>query len=879
MIGTTLGSYRILDKLGEGGMGEVYRAHDSTLGREVALKILPDAFAADPERLARFEREARVLASLNHPHIAAIYGVEEAIPSTSSGQAVRALVLELVEGPTLAERLRAGALPVREALEVARQIAEALEAAHEKGVVHRDLKPANVKVTPDGMVKVLDFGIAKMRAPLEDAAVAEASTVTTMGTRPGVVLGTAAYMSPEQARGQAVDKRADIWAFGCVLYEMLTGRSPFARATVTDTIAAVVDGEPDWGRLPGTTPVGVPRLLRRCLEKDPKQRRRDIGDARLELQDTGDREPVGTSPSRRVSPSVLAAAGIATLLSGFVAGAGWWSIARPEAVVAPRGVVRFSVALAPEEVFPLDTGLPNAIAISPDGEQIVYATRSGAGDRLHLRRRDDLTSIPLAGTEGAIGPFFSPDGRSIGFASGGALKIMPVGGGTPQSLAPVANFSGGSWGPDDTIVYTLDWASPLFAVSARGSEPRPLTTLNRDAGEHGHRDVQVLPDGTSALMSLVASEAGRTVEVVDLATGRRQSLVPGHNPFYLASGHLAFAREDALFVAPFDLREHRLTGPPVQVLVGVQAAPLTANLAVSPDGTLAYVPSGAIRPRRLVRVDRDGRSRPLFDETRAFAHPRVSPDGRRVVVQASGEFVVYDLAGGTRTRLHARGSRPIWMPDGRSITFQSQGRLYSAPIDESAAPALVPTQEGVFPLAWSRDGRVLIYSHPVPKTSRDVWTLPAGGTPTPFLTTVRDERAAMFSPDGLWVVYAEKEIGREEVVYVQPYPGPGGRVVISRGGGIEPVWSPTGREIFYRSVDGRRMFAVEVQTEPSISVGAPRVLFEGPYPLGSSFWSDYDVWPDGNEFLMVAADDVGQPELHVVVNWIAEVRRRLAAPE
>jgi Tol biopolymer transport system component/tRNA A-37 threonylcarbamoyl transferase component Bud32 len=876
--GSSIGPYDIVGLIGTGGMGEVYRARDRKLHRDIALKILPEPFASDAARLMRFEREARALAALNHPHIAQIYGLEESNDA-------RALVMELVEGETLAERTARGALPVPQAVVTARQIADALDAAHERGIIHRDLKPANIKLRPDGTVKVLDFGLAKAFDSRIDEA-AESPTMTAAGTRAGVILGTAAYMSPEQARGQAVDKRADIWAFGCVLYEMLTGRAAFAGQTVSDTVARILEGEPDWSRLPERTPAALRRLLRRCLEKDRKHRFRDVGDVRIALEDAvapaGDRLPDDRgSLWRRSLPWLVGFAGgvVATGLALML----WTAPTRTGGTAPGEGVVRFTIPLVTGEVFPIDAGVPSIVAISPDGEQIVYASRRPDGDRLYLRRRGDLAPTPLPRTEGAFGPFFSPDGQWIGFASGGALKKMPLTGGGPQVLAPVANFRGASWGADDTIVYSPDWESPLFAVSAQGGEPRPLTSLNRDAEELLHFAPHVLPDGKSALVSV---RAGRhtdrrvQIDVVDIDTGRRQPLVEGHNPFYLETGHIAFARGDAVFLAAFDLNRRELTGSPLQTLAGVRGE-ADANFAVSRKGTLAYVSSEGGQARRLVRVDREGRSRPLSDDSGAFLHPRISPDGTRIIVQATGEFFVYDVARGTRVRLRARGSRPIWTPDGRSITFQAQGRLYSAPADNSGEAQLViePSDGAMFPLAWSRNGQVLVYSHAVAATGRDLWMLPAGGRPVPYLTTPRDERAAMFSPDGRWVVYAEKETGREEEVYIQPFPQPGGRVVISRGGGVEPVWSPTGREIFYRSVDGRRMLAVDVQTDPTVSVGPERVLFEAPFWLGSSYWSNYDVWPDGNEFLMVTAGDAGPPGVHVVINWIGEVRRRLAAPE
>jgi len=863
-------------------MGEVYRARDATLHRDVALKVLPERFAVDEERLMRFMREARTLAALNHAHIAQIHGVH--------ANGTPALVMEFVEGETLAERLARGALPIVEALAIARQIADALEAAHEAGVVHRDIKPANIKITPQRTVKVLDFGLAKVR----EARAGELTALPTVmadGTRDGVILGTPAYMSPEQARGQPVDRRTDIWAFGCVLFEMLTGRAAFIGATMSDTLARVLEREPDWTRLPASTSAGIRAILRRCLEKDLKQRFRDIGDVWIALEDatatnTSDNAAPRTEAWRRRLPWLVATMGVVAALT--MAALLWRPDRRADSRGAADAVVRFTVPLPPGEAFALSPELPVSVAISPDGEQIVYVSRGTDGDRILLRGRSELAAVPLRGTEGAIGPFFSPDGQWLGFASGGVLRKISLAGGASHVLATAPNFAGAAWTTNDTIIYGADWREALYVVSANGGEPRPLTTLDAQQNEKEHTSPHPLPTGTHVLMTVGTGDAdagsravtAQHIQIVDLATGERRTLVDGRNPVYLPSGHLVFAREDALFAAPFDLSALDVTGPPERIVEGIRTDGNDTQFALDRAGTLAYIPLGFGGDRQIVRVDRQGRRRPFAPHQAAFSHPRISPDGRSVIVQAAGEFWVYER--GTRTRLRPRGSRPIWMPDGQSILFNSQGRLYTAPLNDSEEPALLlqPEHGLAFALAWSPNGQVLIYSNPVPGTdrSRDVWMLPIGGKPIPFLTTPRDERSAMFSPDGQWV-YAAKEAGREEGVYVQPYPGPGARVVVSQGGGIEPVWSPTGREIFYRSVDGRRLIAVDVDVTTAFSAGTPRVLFEGPYPLGSSFYSDYDVFPGGQEFLMISADAVGSEALHVAINWIAEVRQRLGNPE
>jgi eukaryotic-like serine/threonine-protein kinase len=876
--GTRLGPYEITAQIGVGGMGEVYRATDTNLGRQVAIKVLPDAFAQDGERLARFEREARTLALLNHPNIAIIHGLEKA-------NGIRALVMELVEGETLADRIGQDPIPIDKAVPIAKQIAEALEAAHEQGIIHRDLKPANIKVRPDGMVKVLDFGLAKAIEPPNAMSphLSQSPTITTPAlTQMGLILGTAAYMSPEQARGQPVDRRTDIWAFGCVLYEMLAGHAAFARNTVSDTLAAVLERDPQWRDLPASMPLPIRRVLRRCLEKDVTRRLHAVADARIEIEDALVTPSASSSAAEDPSAlprtslawdwrTVVIGVGALGLVSGVLAAWSWTG--RP---AAPPGgeTVKFAIPLQPGEQFPIDTGLPVVLAISPDGDQVVYAARSVGGDRLYQRRLAELDASPIPGTEGAIGPFFSPDGQWIGFASGGVLKMVPTSGGTPRTVVDSPNLTGASWGPGDTIVYS-NWNSGLMKVSARGGTPDALTTLDEQQGELQHTAPQLLPTGTAALFA-VGRGAEQFVEAVELTTRRRRRLTEGRNPVYVPPGRILFARGNALFVVPFDVDRLEVTGEAVRVLEGIRTDGNDTHFAVAADGALAYVPDIS-RESRLAWFDRKGDSRPLDGERRLYSHPRLSPDGSRVVLMVqreSGGFEmwVYDAQRGTRARLTPAGSRPIWTAEGTHITFQRDRSLYSVTADDSSEPQLLLTRDerfsAVFPLAWSRNGRVLMFSAPTAATNRDVWMLPVGGTMTPFLVTPRDERAAMFSPDGRWVVYAARETGREEQIYLQPYPGPGGRVVISPGGGIEPVWSPTGREIFYRSADGTQMMSVDVRTEPMLTVGTPRTLFVGRFVSSDgSYWSNYDVSHDGEQFLMLEAQESSAPRLNVDLNW------------
>jgi eukaryotic-like serine/threonine-protein kinase len=876
--GAHLGPYEILGAFGVGGMGEVYRARDTKLDRDVAIKVLPESVAADPERIARFEREAKTLAALNHPHIAHIHGLEEANPSTGSGHVVRALVMELVEGSTLADRIGSGPLPLDEALRIAKQIADALEAAHAAGIVHRDLKPANIKVRSDGTVKVLDFGLAKALAPDNASGRVDAAnspTITSPAmTQAGIILGTAAYMAPEQARGRAVDKRADIWAFGCVLYEMLSGHAAFSGPTVTDTIAAVIERQPDWTALPAKTPPVVIRLLRRCLEKDVRRRLHDIADARLDLEDAENESPAALTdaPTRArlrlpwVTAAACALAGIATI-------AAVWAFTRSGHAPTPEAL-RFTIALQAGEELPMDAGLPPPVAISRDGRSIVYVTRRSSGNRIYLRRRYDIDGKPIAGTEGGIAPFVSPDGQWLGFASGGFLRKVPLEGGTPQNIAPVSNMFRATWSDNGWIVFHT-WSGGLFKVEATGGTPSELTRVGD--GE-GHQVPYALPGGRSVLFAVFQAGTAPAIELLDLPAGTRKRLLEGSDPHYLSTGHLVFTRAGRLYTAPFDLKRLEVTGPatPAPGEIAVAIVQGRGALAIAESGTIVYVPATSTAGR-LVLVDTTGSVRSAGEGFDRFRHPRFSSDGTRFVTWVESEsgiseLWVYDLERKTRLRLTVNGvaSRPIWSHDDRNIAFQKDGSIYTMPADDSgpARILLARDSQAAFPLAWSRARRTLVYSRPSPQTNRDVYVLPEGGKPMPFLATPRDERSAMLSPDGQWMVYAVLEPGREEEVYVQPYPSPGNRTPISVGGGREPVWSPAGDEIFYRSIDGQRMMSVTVRTQPTFSAGRPRVIFQGLFRQGT-FWSEYDVHPKTRDFLMVAVDEPTQPRLAVAVNWMA----------
>ena len=878
---TRLGPYEILAEIGSGGMGEVYRARDRKLGREVAVKVLPRTFADHPERVARFEREARVLAALNHPHIAAIYGFEEA-------DGVRALILELVEGPTLADRLRTGAMSSGEALPVAREIAEALEAAHEKGIVHRDLKPANIKLTPDGAVKVLDFGLAKMRDTAIGEDASEAATVTAAGTRAGAVLGTAAYMSPEQARGQSVDKRTDLWAFGCVLYEMLTGRAAFLGATVSDTIAAILEREPDWTRLPESTPAGVRRLLRRCLSKDAKQRFRDIGDVRIEIEETlapgvdtapGAERRATSRPGLRWAPAtavVVAAMGIGVLL--------WRLNAR--AVDTALLVTRTMVTLPADQV--LDTRDRAApLALSPDGRRLAYVAYSAGHTQLYLRDLDSFEARPMSGTDGAQYPFFSPDGQWVAFFAEGKLKRVSIHSGSPVTVceAPVIG-RGGTWGPDGSIVFDPG-DSGLMRVVATGGNPEPVTSQDPVMDAHNLSWPHFLPNGR-ALLATVSREQNDvvvlSVVVLSLDTNTWRELVHGVQGQYVSSGHLVFhapsVREGELQAVAFDATRLAIHGEPVSALDGVFRSQEGggAYFAVAESGILVFAPGG--HARTLVRVDRNGRRTPLLDVRRGFRFPSVSPDGRHVAVTIDprpSQIWIYDIARQSGIPLATDGHNILarWTPDSRRIAYYSRGDMYWRAADASSEAQLLLTRNRAqYPMAWSRDGLSLVFQYDQGSTNRrDIWVLPVGGDPRPLLATSANEAEPTLSPDDRWLAYMSDESGHPEV-YVRPFPNvDDGKWVVSTGGGGFPVWSPTGGELFY--LNGTTMMSVRVEAPVGMfTAGTPEPLFTGPFETGSP---PFDISPDGTYFVMVEAQPDARPsEINVVLNWHEELKRLVA---
>jgi eukaryotic-like serine/threonine-protein kinase len=898
-LGSRLGAYDIVALLGSGGMGEVYRAYDSTLCRDVAIKILPDAWLADPDRVARFDREARILASLNHPHIGAIYGVDVA-----SG--TRALVLELVEGLTLAQYLKRAAdrgskLALRELLGIARQVADGLEAAHDKGIVHRDLKPANVKITPDGVVKVLDFGLSThaVRDRLDSDAGpirtdTHLQTVSIGSTRDGVILGTAAYMSPEQARGLPVDKRTDVWAFGCLLYEMLTGRSPFPGQTIADTLAAVLEREVDWDAVPEDTPGPIRRLVERCLVKDPKQRLRDIGDARLEIEAALARP--AEVPARRSNRR----AGWATWrwLAVVIASAGAtglvvWNLAARRAPPSSTGsVARLVIAPPPGEPLAIDTP---AVAISPDGHRIAYVAGRGSRQRVYIRALDQFNSTAIPGTEGASSPFFSPDGQWIVFVANGKLRKVTLAGGPPQTLAETSQtvnaFAVGSWESDDSIFFTPAVGAGIWRMSAAGGAPKAVTTLTQS--ETNHRWPQLLPGGKTLLFS-AGSAADSQSYLQALGSGERHAVTRGVGTRYLPTGHLVYVQTGTLMAVPFDLAQLKVTGGPTAVLSGVMQVSrlrsgtttnLVPQVSFSNAGTLAYVPAGR-RPRQseLVWVNRQGVEHPTGVSGGSYYQPRLAPDGRRVAITVSGEdhddVWLYDLARETWSRFTSDGNSgfPLWTPDGQRLTYVSDkaGRenIYWKPLDGSAAEErLLTSDKSSFPFAWTRGG-ALAFVQVHPRTLQDIWIfrLDQRDKPSLFVDTPFGEGAPTLSPDGRWIAYVSSESGRNEI-YVRPFEGAGEKITISSEGGNEPIWSANGREIFYRSGDA--MMSVSVAAGPTLNVGRPQRLFERPYDPSLALWRNYDVTPDGQRFLMLKTieQDEAPAQINVVLNWFEELKR------
>jgi eukaryotic-like serine/threonine-protein kinase len=878
--GETIGSYLIEQPLGRGGMGEVFRARDTVLNRAVAIKVLPAALAVRADRVARFRREAQLLAALNHPNIAQIHGLIE-----SSG--VTGLVMELVEGPTLADRIARAPIPVDRAIDIARQIADALAAAHEKGIVHRDLKPANIKVRDDGVVKVLDFGLAKaigLASSNTDDPTSHATGADE--TQSGVVLGTIAYMAPEQALGKPVDKRADIWAFGCVLIEMLTRHQAFSGAATSSDQTRMSRSSVESMALPSATPESIRRLLRRCLERDPDRRLRDIADARLELEDAADgvaAPPASARTARSVPIGVaIALVAAAAIAAGVVA---WrWRGARATPS-SPSG--SFTIALpADAAVAGLDTP---AVAISPDGTRIVYV--GGAARRLYVRRIDDPAVTPMAGTEGASSPFFAPDGRSIGFFAGGRIQRVSLDGGVPSVICgcSAGNPRGAVWGADGTIVFAPFPASSLMKVNVDEGVDRPVTVLDLKRGEGGHRWPDFVPDG-SAVVFVTGTATARTwddgdIIVQSLTTGERRILAQGTFPRFTASGHLAYVRAGVLLAAPFDVKRLAISGPAIRITDGVMQSTFgAAQFAVSNTGSLVHL-AGSVGQRQLTWVTRSGDLEPLPTAARTYWAARLSPDGQRLATAVENpgyDIWTYDFSSGGASldRLTSGGTHawPVWSADGTHITFNSTAdtgvlNLFWKRADGSGSEERLTRADRLqIPDSWSPDGHYLAFTDSDRGGRRFVAILDrSAGTTTPFHQTEFDEGGPMFSPDGRWLAYSSNESGQPEV-YVRPFPGPGEKRRVSSDGGSCPVWARNGRELFYRS--GRQLLAVDVAPGPSFQSGVPHVLFEGAF-LPAVQHATYDVNANAQRFIMILdrTVDTRPTQIAITLNWLDKSRR------
>jgi serine/threonine protein kinase/Tol biopolymer transport system component len=892
--GTRLGSYELGAQIGAGGMGEVYEARDTKLGRNVAIKVLPEAFAHDTDRLSRFQREAKMLASLNHPNIATIHGLEH-----SNG--THYLVMELVSGETLADRIKGeGPVPVEESLKIAVQIAEALEAAHEKGIIHRDLKPANVKVTPEGKVKVLDFGLAKAFAgDVADSNPSQSPTLSAVATMQGVLLGTAAYMSPEQTRGKAVDKRTDIWAFGCVVYEMLTGEQAFEGEDITEILAAVVKTEPDWDVLPSTIPAKIRDLLHRCLQKDKTLRMQAAGDIRIEIGEALASPKVsGAMPARLAAKSKLPWALAAALaIIATVALLGWWRSSRPAEL---KPLVRLDVdlgsdvSLGSSRAGPFGSVEGADVILSPDGTRMVYVSQ----EKLFTRKLDQPKATELASTERALDPFFSPDGQWVAFFGGGKLKKISVEGGTPVVLCDALYPFGGSWGEDGNIVAALSFPAALSQIPSTGGVPTPVTEGAQ--GEVMHAWPQILPGGKAVLFT--SSAPGdltnfnqASIEVMSLKDHRRKTLLGGTFGRYMATsdgdGYLMYISNGTLFGVPFDPNTLEVRGTSVPLVEQVAYNPQSgsAQFDFSQTGMLLYRSGETAGGQVTVQwLDSEGKTQPLLAKPDTYLRPSLSPDGTRLAV-ASSDVWVYDWQRDTMSRLTfgARAIGPIWSPDGRYILFQQApgGMFWTRSDGSGKVQPLTQSNNGQVPWSITADGKRLAF-HEVNQASISIWTVALendanglrAGKPELFSQTGFNEEYPSFSPDGRWLAYASNESGTLQV-YVRAFPGKEGKWQISNNGGVIPEWAHNGHELFFRSLGNQIMVANYTVRGDSFVADKPRVWSEKRI-ADVGFLPNYGLAPDGKRvvaLMPVETPEVQQARNHVIFleNFVDELRRKV----
>ncbi len=908
--GSKLGPYEILAPLGTGGMGEVYRALDSRLRRNVAMKVLPDAFVSDPSRMARFEREAQLLAALNHPNIAALFGLEE------SGT-TRALVMELVEGPTLAERIGRGPIPVEDAIPLARQLADALEYAHERNIIHRDLKPANVKLPAEGLAKVLDFGLAKAIA--EDSAgddISTSPTLTAAATRAGFILGTAAYMAPEQARGKTVDRRADIWSFGAVLFEMLTGKMAFHGETISDTLAAVIRAEPDWSLLPPDTPQRVRQLLLRCLTKDPRQRLQSIAEARIVLD-----ELAGNSSASSVTAATTSArsskypkrerffwiAALSLLALAFLG----FALSRLHPTSTALHSIHLEADAGAGNTLRVGMYSSSLVAFSPAGDRIAFIGVGPDGmDRIYTRALDQKNPVPLAGTERPWDFFFSPDGQWIGFIAGGNLKRISIQGGSANSICPIANARGAAWGEDGNIYVTPLPSSTLFRVPATGGTLTQVPNLQLEGEEYSHRWPTVLPGAKAILFTSntsAADSSNSNIDVLSFADGKRKTLIHGGSySEYLPSGHLLYIHNGKLLAVPFDLQSLELRGTPLIVLDDILTTPWlgTAQYSVSQAGHLAYL-SGTSHnfEATLQWLDRSGKFSPILTNPKQYWQPSFSPDGQRLAfaVPEDGKWSIWvdDYRKDVLTKLTFSGDinlYPLWTPDGQRIVFtrqESKGKslvLYSVRADGNDKPEfLYRAKDGpmhqLYPLAWSPDGKWLAYTESIPEKGTLIAVLPVStdrasglkaGEPHVFVEGTAGYTNPAFSPDGRWLAFTSNESGHYEV-YVRPFPGPGGGVwQVSDAGGSFPRWSTKKSELFYRDADGKIMVVEYDGSGNAFRSAKSQLAVDAPFSSRAAIYT-FDLHPDGQRFVVIKDTEAGAPppvhNIQIILNFAEGLRQ------
>ncbi|MCP4607251.1 MAG: protein kinase [Planctomycetes bacterium] len=890
--GGLIGPFRIERELGRGAVGVVYLAHDTKLDRPVAIKTLPAEVVSNSKVQKRWQREARVLASLNHPNIAAIYEELEEVEGVSY------LVLEYVPGETLGELIAKNELRLEDILAIALQIAEALAAAHEHGVIHRDLKPGNIKITPEGKVKVLDFGLAKS---VDDEFLGRQTTVT----EPGRVLGTPAYMSPEQARGKQIDKRSDIWSFACVLFEMLTGEVPFEGDSVSDMLANILHKEPDWKKLPANAPVNIVVLMRRCLEKNMHRRLHDIADAAIEINETlnppATAPPMTTTSFQIIHPTggkKLKVMGAVCIFLGIIMSAlAVWVHLHPGSLQKQQ--VR-SFAVNPQTAIAMEALWHHAMAFSPDGQRLAYVEQGSDGRRkIYLRELDKFEAKPLPGTEGAITPFFSPDGQWLGYVDHfqRKLKKVSVKGGEPIVLCECLQFRGGSWGTDDNIIFTPAAGSTnesgLWRIAASGEKKERLTINDPNLGEYGHFWPQILPGGKAVLFTNIGSGFDEhQIEVYSLETNKRTLIFKGGSyARYIPTGHLIYGRNETLYAARFDIKQLKIIGPHIPVVSGIMTPQSwSAQFAVSPDGSLAYIPvkarSAEVRP---VWISRQGQVEPLQGTTpRGYVNVRISPDGAQAAFTIQDgdnrDIWIYDLIRHTLNPLTSDGlsALPFWVLDSKFVLFGSyqagRPQLFRQSLTGSDEAELLTTLEQPIGAmtSCSSDGKEFLFARSDPKHPRldqDIWIVQLKQnyeySQRPYIQRDINQREAVWSPNRQWVAYSSDESGRWEI-YVEPYPGPGSKVPVSNEGGQQPMWSPDGKELFYRS--GNKMMAAAVETESQFRVTGNIELFEGQY-LSTASLQNYDVAPDGR-FLMIQEPRESTPlGINIMLNWFNELKR------